>query len=141
MFNRVPLSLSLHNYGPNILTGVQVTVMDDEDVELGRAFKLPYIAGTIGAYGFTTLPDKLTPMIDPRTGMASYEIIIAAQSGEVDELLQFRPGKAPESGFAFRLLVSKHNAFDKNGKRIYGSKSQTELADYGWSDEPSQKEP
>jgi hypothetical protein len=87
----IPIPLVIWNAGNYTLNGVTVTIHNGRDFTNASAFLTRPIlnVGVLAPHGHQLLPVFITPDPEP-DGMDTYDIVITAQNGEVNQLLQFR---------------------------------------------------
>jgi hypothetical protein len=133
--------LAIHNYGPNMLTGVTVQIMDmaafdsvpfDETKVMEQMYFGPRInIGALPPFDGQTLPQALPPMSFGKDGKHAYGIEISSQSGVVHEAISFRRSTHPKQSGMLAFLISAMLQEHHTGKFTRGR----ELEYSGWSDE------
>lgn len=132
--------LAIHNYGPHVLTGVTIHVFDmsafDSDDLVTKVFEQEYFGpnievGTLVAGQTRSLPYTIPPVKMNERGTHMYRLEITSQSGEVEELIQFRKDAKHSDMLAFFLVVSMRDQPLPTGK--FTKPHLLELT--GWSDE------
>jgi hypothetical protein len=132
--------LAIHNYGPHTLTAVTVHVFDlaafdhtpfDITAVLAQEYQGPNIeVGTLVSGQTRPLP-YLLPSISMNSGTHIYRLEMTGQSGEVEELIQFRPNQKNGMLLAYRITVAVREQPLPNGRFT----KQQPLESTGWSDE------
>jgi hypothetical protein len=102
---------SIWNRGENVLTGVEVSITNMKQYQVGRAI------GNLGSISVGTLPPewpKTLPAIQPVVdwgGIAHYEAQIWTQNGVYDEAIQFKPAVKGSRKWAERYWLDKQIVF------------------------------
>ncbi len=135
--SRVPLVI--HNYGPHTLTGVTVRIFDMAAFEsdnlvsevLKQEYDVPNIEiGTLVS-GQSRPAYSIPSFVMNAKGTHTYRLTITSQSGEIEELLQFRINPKLANSLGYQVVVHVREQPLPNGK----STMPRLLAQTGWSDE------
>jgi len=93
VFTDGSLPLTIWDKGPNVLTGVAVILMSEDDFLKGASlYKQPSDLGTLRPEWPKTLPERVVPVPD-KDGIAHYLAEIFTQNGYYTQVINFRRGK------------------------------------------------